>query len=97
MVPACCHLAAALADRVALHAVKPASAAAGSVWAADVPAWIGAVATVELLIGAIFTAIYAKRAFDGQTEELAGQRRINALQAKDLEASLEERERLRRI
>jgi hypothetical protein len=75
----------------------PGGQAAGSIWAADIPAWVSAIATAGLLIGAIFTAVYARRAFDGQTEQLAEQRKINGLQAKDLEASLKERERLRQI
>lgn len=77
----------------------------------DIPTWISAIATIGLLIGAIITAKYAIKAFRAQPKEvddqatmlkvqsdqLEEQRTINALQAKDLEESLKERERLRRI
>jgi hypothetical protein len=63
----------------------------------DIPTWITALATVGLLIGAIITARYAIKAFRKQSEELEEQREINKLQAEDLEESLKERKRLRRI
>lgn len=77
----------------------------------DIPTWISAIATVGLLIGAIITAQYAIKAFRAQSKEVGDQatmlkvqsdqldeqRTINALQARDLEESLKERERLRRI
>jgi hypothetical protein len=70
-----------------------------------------AAATAVLAVFAIVTAYYARKAFRSQSKQVSGQgemlkvqsdqlgeqRAINALQAKDLEASLEERERLRRI
>lgn len=75
------------------------------------PGWITAIATAGLLIGAIITAGYAIKAFRKQAEEVADQaemlkiqsgqleeqRKINALQAEDLEESLREPTRLRRI
>jgi cell division protein FtsL len=72
-------------------------AAAGSIWAVDVPTWITAIATLGLLIGAIITAMFAARAFSKQAEELENQREVNELQTKDLEESLKERERLRQV
>ena len=70
----------------------------GSIWATDVPTWITAVATVGLLIGAIFTAMYAIKAFGKQSEQLAEQREINEkqtkvlkLQATELDESIKER------
>ena len=72
----------------------------GSIWATDVPTWITAVATVGLLIGAIFTAMYAIKAFGKQSEQLAEQREINEeqtkvlkLQATELDESIKERKR----
>jgi hypothetical protein len=62
----------------------------------DIPTWITAIATIGLLIGAIVTAMYAIRAFNTQSDQLNEQRDINALQAKELDASLRERERVRR-
>ena len=70
-----------------------------------------AAATAVLAVFAIATAWYARKAFlkqskevsdqasmlKIQSEQLAEQRRINALQAQDLEESLIERTRLRRI
>jgi hypothetical protein len=70
-----------------------------------------AVATSVLAVFAIVTTVYAVRAFRKQSQEvrdqasmlkvqsdeLGEQRTINALQAKDLQESLKERERLRRI
>jgi len=70
-----------------------------------------AIATAVLAVFAMATAYYARKAFRSQSKEvgdqatmlkvqsdqLEEQRKINALQAKDLEASLKERERLRRI
>ena len=87
------------------------SDAAGSIWAIDVPTWITAIATAGLLVGAYFTARYAIKAFRAQSKEVSDQaamlrvqsdqlkeqRKINKLQAEDLQASLEERKRLRRI
>ena len=70
---------------------------ASSIWATDVPGWITAIATAGLLIGAIITAIYAILAYRKQTEELREQRKLNALQADDLKASLLERERELRV
>ena len=77
----------------------------------DIPTWITAIATVLLAVFAIVTAYYARQAFLKQSEEVSDQakmlkvqsdqleeqRTINALQAKDLEESLKERARLRRI
>lgn len=76
-----------------------------SPWAAIVPAWVGAVATVGLLIGAIVTAIFAIKAFHKQSKEvdllqrqLADQQMFNRkqsgvldLQAEELKASLDAR------
>jgi hypothetical protein len=70
-----------------------------------------AIATAALALFAIVTAIYAVRDFRKQSKEvshqaemlevqsgqLEEQRKINALQEKDLQASLKEREHLRRI
>ena len=70
-----------------------------------------AVATAVLAVFAIVTTVFAVRAFRKQSQEvrdqasllkvqsdqLGEQRTINALQAKDLQESLKERERLRRI
>jgi hypothetical protein len=71
-----------------------------SFWTAILPGWTTAVATAGLLIGAIFTAIYAAKAFRKQSEQLEDQRRINAeqtevlgLQASELRESLAERKR----
>lgn len=110
---ACCYLpldglARLLGPRVSKHV---SASAGGSIWATDVPTWITAIATVGLLIGATVTAIFAIRAFRKQSQEvtdqaemlkiqsgqLEEQRKINTLQAKDLEESLRERTRLRRI
>jgi hypothetical protein len=66
----------------------------------DIPTWITAIATVGLLIGAAFTAVYAAKAFREQTRQLEEQRNVNAkqttvleLQATELRASLAERQR----
>jgi hypothetical protein len=74
--------------------------AAASVWPVDVPTWITAIATFGLLVGAIVTAVYARKAFLGQEAQLAEQRRINEeqtlvlkLQAAELRESTEERQR----
>ena len=42
----------------------------------DIPTWVTAVATVGLLAGAIITAVYAVKAFRGQADQLAEQRKI---------------------
>jgi hypothetical protein len=77
----------------------------------DIPTWISAIATIGLLIGAIVTARYAIKTFGEQSQEvrdqasmlkvqsdqLEEQRKINALQAGDLEESLKERARLRQV
>lgn len=96
---ACCYLPlAGLARHVSPHVGKHAATpAGGSDWITVAPNWISAVATVGLLIGAIVTARYAIKAFGKQSEQLKDQRDINELQAKDLEASLEERKRLREV
>lgn len=94
----CCRLpAVVLAGLVSKHAR---TLDAGSIWATDVPAWIGTLATVGLLIGAIITAMYAIKAFRTQSEQLADQRKISErqtevleLQATELRESLDERER----
>jgi hypothetical protein len=66
----------------------------------DIPAWIGAIATIGLLIGAIYTARYAIKAFGTQSEQLEEQRKINTeqtavlkLRAKELRESIDERRR----
>lgn len=65
---------------------RPASAAgAGSIWAIDVPAWITAIATFGLLVGAAFTAIYAIRAFRKQSQEVADQATMLQVQQYQLE------------
>jgi hypothetical protein len=110
---ACCYLPLeGLAGHLNPHLTKHGGASAvGSIWATDVPGWITAIGTAGLLIGAIVTAMYAIKAFRKQSQEvtdqaemlrvqsgqLEEQRKINALQAKDLEESLRERARLRRI
>jgi hypothetical protein len=91
MSPICCYVPGSFLGWLASRHTDT------SFWSTIAPGWVTAVATAGLLIGAVFTAVYAKRAFDGQTEQLKGQRKINALQAKDLEASLDERAALRRI
>lgn len=77
----------------------------------DIPTWISAIATIGLLTGAIITARYAIKAFGEQSKEvrhqasmlkiqsdqLEEQRKINVLQASDLEESLKERVRLRQV
>ena len=87
--------------------VHVAQATGGIDWSIVLPTWLGALATVGLLIGAYFTALYAKKAFGEQSKEvqliqdqLADQREINRrqaavldLQASDLRESLEERKR----
>jgi hypothetical protein len=73
------------------------AASGGSIWATDASAWITAIATAGLLIGAIITAVYAVKAFGKQAQELEDQREVGALQAEDLRESLKERTRLRRI
>lgn len=66
----------------------------------DIPAWITAIATVGLLLGAIITARYAAKAFRTQSDQLKDQTRINdeqskvlRLQAGELRESRAERER----
>lgn len=66
----------------------------------DMPEWITAIATIGLLIGAIITARYAIKAFAKQSDQLEDQRKLNAeqtkvlkLQADELRASVEQRER----
>ena len=72
-------------------------------WSIIVPTWIGALATAGLLLGAIFTVRYARRAFEKQSSQLADQQAINEklravadLQVKDLQESLDERQRDRK-
>lgn len=93
----CCLPLQVLAGHVSKHVGNLAGA---PIWAADVPGWITAIATAGLLIGAIITAIYAAKAFGKQSEQLEDQRKINkeqtrvlGLQAKELSASLSQRER----
>jgi hypothetical protein len=92
MPPACCFLPIG-----PLGNAVYAQAAAGADWVNVAPNWITAIATVGLLIGAIVTARYAIKAFGKQSEQLRDQSEINELQAKDLEASLVERKRLREV
>lgn len=86
---ACCYLPA---QALAGHASEQSGPSA-----AIVQGWITAIATAGLLIGAIITAIFAVRAFGKQSEQLTEQRKINKLQAEDLEESLKERKRLRQV
>jgi hypothetical protein len=98
MSPACLYV---LLPVLACHVGKHVGAdSGGSIWAAAVPGWITASATVGLLIGAIFTAVYAARAFGKQSLQLADQRAVNdkqtdvlELQAKELRESLDQRAR----
>jgi len=76
-----------------------------SPWSVIVPTWVGAVATVGLLVGAIVTAIFAIKAFRKQAKEvdllqqqLTDQQTFNRkqsgvldLQARELQASLDAR------
>lgn len=66
MSPACCFLPIGPLGNVA----NVSAAAAGADWVNVAPNWITAIATVGLLAGAIFTVIYAVRAFRAQTAEL---------------------------
>jgi hypothetical protein len=69
MPPVCRYvLLRLLACRVATHA---STTAGGSIWAMDAPAWITAIATVGLLVGAIVTARYAIKAFRAQDKQVA--------------------------
>jgi hypothetical protein len=52
----------------------------------DVATWVTAVATVGLLIGAIFTAVYAKKAYDNLREQLGQDK--NQFQLRQAEGSL---------
>jgi hypothetical protein len=88
-------------------AVHVAQVTRGIDWSIVLPTWFGALATAGLLVGAYFTALYAKKAFAEQSKEvqliqdqLTDQREINrrqaavlGLQASDLRESLEERKR----
>jgi hypothetical protein len=72
-----------------------------------VATWIGAIATAVLALGAIVTVYYARKAFREQSRELGvlqqqakdqqdfyeKQARVLALQAEELQASLDERKR----
>jgi NADH:ubiquinone oxidoreductase subunit 5 (subunit L)/multisubunit Na+/H+ antiporter MnhA subunit len=51
----------------------------------DIPTWITALATIGLLVGAIFTAIYAIKAFGKQSEQLKDQKELNAKQTEVLD------------
>ena len=80
--------------------VSHAGNASASIWPTVVPTWVGAIATFGLLIGAIITAYYARRALMTQSQQLADQRRINAeqtsvleLQTRELRESFQQRER----
>jgi hypothetical protein len=88
-------------------AVHVAHASGGIDWSMVLPTWLGALATVGLLVGAYFTAVYAKKAFGEQSKEvklvqdqLAEEREFNRrqagvldLQARELRESMEERRR----
>jgi hypothetical protein len=82
-----------------LPTVHVAHVAGGIAWSTVLPNWIGVFATVGLLVGAFFTAKYAKQAFGKQSDQLRDQQAINAklravadLQVKDLQGSLDERQ-----
>jgi hypothetical protein len=82
----------------------PVHISAGTDWSVSVPAWITALATIGLLVGAIVTAVYAKKAFEKQAAQLRDQQEINNklrrvadLQLEDLKASLEERKQSRDV
>jgi uncharacterized protein (DUF697 family) len=62
---ACCDLPlGVLARHISLHLSKTtAPHAGGSIWATDVPGWMTAIGTAILAIGAIFTVMYAVKAF----------------------------------
>jgi hypothetical protein len=64
------------------------------------PAWIAAIATVVLAIGAVITVYFARKAFQAQSRQLRNQHEINAklaaaipLQTRELRESLDERRR----
>jgi hypothetical protein len=60
------------------------SSAESSVWTMDVPTWITAIATVGLFVGAIFTAIYAIKAFRKQSQEVTDQAEMLKIQSDQL-------------
>ena len=91
MSPICCYVPGRLLGWLASR--HPGA----SFWSTIAPGWITAIATTGLLMGAVITAIYAILAYGKQTEELREQRKLNALQASDLNASLLERERQRQL
>jgi hypothetical protein len=71
MLPSCFYFDVFLKLPECQAGTRTAGHASGSIWAADVPGWITAIATAGLLIGAIITAIYAARAFGKQAEGFA--------------------------
>jgi hypothetical protein len=88
-------------------AVQVAHTSGDTFWPTIAPAWIGALGTAGLLMGAILTVVFAVKAFNKQSkeveliqEQLTDQRKVNQkqasvldLQAADLRESLEERKR----
>src|ERR1022692_1872719 len=81
-------------SRGSVHSPLPAHvvhSAGASLWSVAVPTWISAMATVGLFGGAVFTSIYAFRAFRKQSKEVAllqEQADLDILQRRRAQAAL---------
>jgi hypothetical protein len=71
MLPSCLYLYVLLNLPECQADTRTAGHVSGSIWATDVPGWITAIATAFLAVGAIFTIIYAVKAFRKQSQEVA--------------------------